>query len=370
MISSKYFKMAAAAIFLFATLTAVASAARQPQLKKGEVNIGVVNLTTDPSYSFTGGQYRSFYPSYRAALEQIGKDNEVNFVFYPVTVGLDSAGFATRELIRSGVEGIVFFQQTAGIARPYVREARAAGTPVVVHGMEPSTTTRVPYVGFADYQDSVALGKSVATRLRAETPSRTAKVLILSSRVGPMNLSRAKGFITGFRSVVPDADFLTKPVDVVDPETVQDAVFVALSREPGISAIFATDDTVAFTALNALRMYGGAKAQHRILASVGGTPAAMRELVDQNVVWKAEEALSVRKAARETYNEMMRLVGGQIASRSNRILVDSLILVDPSRQQVQHYLARNFGVQVATGALSSSQATEPLAQRGGSTAQD
>ena len=368
--SSKYFKMAAAAIFLFATLTAVASAAGQPQLKKGEVNIGVVNLTTDPSYGFASGQYRSFYPGYRAALEQMGKDNEVNFVFYPVTVGLDSARFATRELIRLGVDGIVFFQQTAGIAGPYVREARAAGIPVVVHGMEPSATTKVPYVGFADYQDSVALGRNVATRLQEESSSRTAKVLILASQVGPMNLRRAKGFIAGFRSVAPGADFLTKRVDVVDPETVQDAVFVALSREPGISVIFATDDAVAFTALNALRMYGGARAQHRILASVGGTPAAMRELVDRNVVWKAEEALSVRKAARETYNEMMSLVAGQIASRSSRILVDSSILVDPSRQQVQHYLAENFGIQVTAGALSSSQATEPLAHRGGSTAQD
>lgn len=363
--SSRHFVLTSVLIgilLLTGTIVTV-SAAGQPQLKKGTMNIGVVNLAAGPSYYFEAEQYRNFYPRYHAMLDRIGRKHNVNFIFYSEEIGLGAARLATHQLIALGVDGIVFFQQVPGAAAPFVREAQAAGVPALVHGMRPAPTTSVPYVGFADYRDSVALGKQVANRFLEGFAGKTAKVLILSSASAPMDTSRERGFVDGFRSLVPGAVVVTRKVDISDEQISQVAAYFALLGHRDTNVIFATGDTVAFGAMAALRRLTDAASARVILASAGGSPQAMQELIDPHAPWKAEEALSVSNAARETFRVMMALVHRNISPYSDRhFLVQGPIFVDPTKVDVERYLREDFGIHDLSIRLATSYRASPLAE--------
>lgn len=314
----------------------------QSELEKGKINIGVVHITFESYYFFEGNQCQSFDRSYRREPDRIGRRNNLNFIHVEGGVGLDSGNFAAQTLIDLGVDGILIFQHEPGMASQLVRQAQAAGIPVAVHGIRAAQSMQVPYVGFAEYDTCFKLGVAVASRFREAFPSQPAKVLIVNSRSVQADIHREEGFAAGFRSRVPEAEFLNKLQDKGSSESARQAVSAALLDSPDINVIYATSDLRALGALSALEQYGRYDPKRNILAAVGGSPQAMQELLRPESAWKAEVGLAIRAVAEESYRVMIGMIKGEIPSNSDKeYLVNSRVFVQPTQQEVEQYLAEN-----------------------------
>ena len=117
----------------------------------------------------------------------------------------------------------------------------------------------VPYVGFDEYGSCEELGEAVAEifcSLRDFTD--VARVLVLSTRADQTDVSRADGFIAGFRSLVPSAQFLNQVQDTGAVDSAAGIVGANLEQSPRVNVIFATTDFQADGALVALNRFGPA----------------------------------------------------------------------------------------------------------------
>jgi ABC-type sugar transport system substrate-binding protein len=325
-----------------------ASGTQEIKLKKNKINIGVVHITFESSYFFNGVQYQSFDRSYRRELDRIGRENNVNFIHVEGGMETGSAEQETHTLLDLGVDGIVIFQHDPGTAFQLAKEVQAAGIPVLVHGIRLDQFVPVPYVGFDEYGTNVDLGKAVAQQFLKTFPSEKAKVLVLNSRTFQGDIYREQGFTAGFRSVVPDAEFLNQVQDTGDEQRTMQIVSAALLDTPQVNVIYATNDLRAQGAMSALSANDrtGAKSSV-ILAAVGGTSEAMQELLKPDSPLKAEVGLAIRDVAKETYRVMIGMIKGEIPKRQDKwFLVKSPVFVQPTKQQVQQYLSENHDEQL------------------------
>jgi ABC-type sugar transport system substrate-binding protein len=341
----------AIAIFLLAFGVAGlwASGSQEKKLKKDKINLGAVHITFEPSYLYEGVEYDTFDRSYRREIDTIAREHNVNFIHVEGGVDVDPSGYAVQELLDLGVDGIVIFQNEPGMAPGLVKKVQAAGVPVLVHGMRPQQPMPVPYVGFDEQGSCEELGKAVAEKLylRNIVPG-VARVLVLSTGADQTDVSRADGFIAGFRSLVPGAQFLNRVRDTGTVESAEEIVAANLQQTPRVNIIFATTDLQASGALAALNRFGpGAPERNVILAGVGGSHEAMLELLKPDSPWKAEVGLAIRDFADQSYKVMMGMIEGQAPkNRGTQYLVKSPVFVQPTREQVQQYLLQNHDEQL------------------------
>ena len=318
------------------------------KLKKSKINLGAVHVTFEPSYFYEGVEYNTFDRSYRREIDQIAREHNVNFIHVEGGMDIDPSGYAVQELLDLGVDGIVIFQNEPGMAPGLVTKVQAAGVPVLVHGMQPQQPMSVPYVGFDEYGSCEELGKAVAENLFLRDFTDVARVLVLSTRADQTDVSRADGFIAGFRSLVPSAQFLNQVQDTGAVDSAAGIVGANLEQSPRVNVIFATTDFQADGALVALNRFGPADPERKvILAGVGGSREAMLELLQPNSPWKAEVGLAIRDFADESYKVMMGMIKGDLAKRQDKVyLVKSPVFVQPTREQVQQYLLQNHDEQL------------------------
>ena len=324
------------------------SASGTQELKKNKTNLGAVHITFDPSYFFAGVEYNSWDRSYRRELDNIAREKNVNFIHVEGGLDFDRSDYAIEELLDLRVDGIVIFQQDPGITSGLVKKAQTAGIPVLIHGARPQQPMQVPYVDFDEYGSCEELGKAVAQKFLQEFPGEVARVLVLNSRATPTYVAREDGFIAGFRSLIPGAWILNKAQDTGTVDSAAEIAAANLSQTPRVNVVFATSDLQAMGALSVLNRLGsGDQERNVILAGVGGSLEAMRELLQPNSPWKAEVGLGIRDMAQQSYTVMMGMIKGELPKNQDKeYLIKSPVFVDPTRDQVQQYLMQNHGEQL------------------------
>jgi len=341
---------AAASIFLLVFgVAGLWASGKQEELRKGKINLGAIHVTFEPSYIYEGIEYDTFDRSYRREIDQIAHEHNINFIHVEGGVDVDPTGYAVQELLDLGVDGIVIFQNEPGMAPGQVTKAQAAGVPVLVHGMEPQQPMHVPYVGFDEYGSCEELGKAVAEKLfLRDFTTEMARVLVLGTKADQTDVSRADGFVAGFRSVVPGAQFLNQVQTTGNVDSAEEIAAANLAQSPRVNVIFATTDLQAAGALAALTRFGSNDPKRNvILASVGGSREAMVDILQPNSPWKAEVGLAIKDFADQSYKVMMGMIKGEIAKNQDKVyLVKSPVFVQPTRDQVQQYLQQNHDEQL------------------------
>jgi ABC-type sugar transport system substrate-binding protein len=346
-------RRSAAAVTIFLLVCGVAglwaSGNQEMKLKKGKINLGAVHITFEPSYLYQGVEYNTFDRAYRREIDQIAREHNVNFIHVEGGSDIDPSGYAVQELLDLGVDGIVIFQNEPGMAPGLVAKAQAAGVPVIVHGLQPQQPEQVPSVDFDEYGSCEDLGKAVAENLfLRNVVTGVARVLVLSTRTDQTDTARADGFVAGFRSLVPGAQFLNQVQTTGNVESAAEIVAASLEQTPRVNIIFATTDLQAEGAMAALNRFSpGDPERNVILASVGGSREAMLQLLQPNSPWKAEVGLAIRDFADQSYKVMTGMIKGEIPMRQDKAyLVKSPVFVQPTREQVQQYLQQNHDEQL------------------------
>lgn len=325
---------------------AVASGEKETEDTLKRPFIGIVHVTFAPTFFFQNVQYQSFYEDYHQSWEKLA--DQYDFDHVEIEGGLDpgSVSTAVRVLIDKGVDAILLYQHEPTSSRNAIEEAQKAGVPIAVHGIRPFEDMRVPYIGFDEYATCFELGKNTALYFQNQFPNEKPVVLVNNSRTVTSDIERESGFIDGFQEIFPDATVINKPEDNGVVENVMDKVQAALLQNPEINVIFNTSDARALGTMLALERLGNRKPNDVLVASVGGSEFAMKELLKPESAWKAEVGLSVNDSAEKSYEILVKMIQGEIPVDSNEeFLIGSKVFVDPQLEEVQDYLRENLGIE-------------------------
>lgn len=301
--------------------------------------IGIIYSTLGGAYIFNDVQYQSFYFSEKKLWRDIADKNNLELV--ELEGGVLAAGgvSAVEEMINHNVDGIVFsFNDPAGVTSGIIR-AREAGIPVVANGLKPGGEVDIPYVGFAAGAEAEELGKQTAELFARSYPEKEPRILITNNKALPQNREKEEGFLRGFRSVLGDTELTAVIEDDGTVRNVNRLVGVSLTNNPDTNVIFASNDLRAFGVISAVNRVIPGKKSEIILASMGGSKRAFREIMDPQGPWRTEAAYLLKDFVEQSWNVLNEMISGERVMSSNvEYLIPSKVFVEPSLSEVETYL--------------------------------
>lgn len=335
--------------FTFGFLPGEAQAAGKKETAKdsGKPTFGIVHITFNSIFTYNSVRYQSFDPSYRKEWKRLSNKYDFNLIEVEGGVAFDTTSMAVRRLIALNVDAILLFQHEPAITRAAVKQAQSAGIPVAVHGIRESDGETAPYIGFTEYKTCYKLGKRFAEYFQEKNPGIKANVLVLNARTVISNIERERGFTDGFKSVITDSVFIHKYEDTGSADSARNVVEATLRGRKDINIIYATSDLRAQGALSALRMYSGPRNNPILIAGVGGSADAMRQVTNPKSPWKGEVGLAIKEAADKSYEVLNKMISGEIPVKSNKeFLVESYVFVNPTIKEGEEYLKKNHGIDL------------------------
>ena len=195
------------------------------------------------------------------------RKNDVTLLYRSADGKAEKQANDIADFVRLNVVGLVVFPVDAILVGPAIAAAREKGIPVLAINMPPIGTA----VDALIRPDFRANGREAA-RFVAEKSSSHGPALILAA-----DSDASADFVAGAQEGLAKASVTTETLTVGGPANVPGVVTAAV-RERGVRAIIAADDSLALTAMVALRDAG-------LLSGVdvighGGTREAIQAILD------------------------------------------------------------------------------------------
>jgi ABC-type sugar transport system substrate-binding protein len=302
------------------------------------LTIGVVYLTLEHPY------YQSFQMHWR----RLAKENGFKLVELDGGLKAETETAAVESLIAQRVKAILFCLLVPEAAVPTIEEAQNAGIPIAAYAIRPGEAAECPFVGYAEYPTGKKLGEETARLFKKMYPGRAAKIHIQNARTAAANVERETGFVDGFLSVMPDGEVVSKGEDVAgNVEESMKAVQDALQVHPEINLVYGTNDSRAQGAVAALQMAGRGTPKDVLVAGLGGSEVAMKEMLDPQDPWKITAAIAIKDSAELSYQILMKMINGEIPMKTKKDFLtgDPVILSRPTLRQCQQYLEVHVGLK-------------------------
>jgi ABC-type sugar transport system substrate-binding protein len=304
---------------------------------KGQLKIGVVYLTLEHPY------YQSFQMHWRRLASEKG------FKLVELDGGLkaETETAAVESLIAQKVNAILFCLLVPDAAVPTIEKAQAAKIPIAAYAIRPGDAAQCPFVGYDEYPTGQRLGEETAKLFMKLFPGKTAKIHVQNARTAVANVEREEGFIKGFSKVMPGGEFISKGEDVAgNVEESMKAVQDALQVHPDINLVYGTNDSRAQGAVAALQM-AGRGVDSVLVAGLGGSEVAMKEMLDPKDPWKITAAIAIKDSAELSYQVLMQMIKGELPLKTKKDFLtgDPVILSQPTLEECQKYLEVHVGLK-------------------------
>jgi ribose transport system substrate-binding protein len=304
---------------------------------KGPLTIGIVYLTLEHPY------YQSFQMHWR----RLAKENNFKLIELDGGLKAETETAAVESLIAQQVDAILFCLLVPEAAVPTIEKAQDAGIPIAAYAIAPGEAAQCPFVGYAEYPTGKKLGEETAKLFKKAFPGKIAKIHIQNARTAQANVDRETGFIAGFQSVMPTGQVISKGEDVAgNVEESLKAVQDALQVHPDINLIYGTNDSRAQGAVAALQM-AGRGTKDVLVAGLGGSEVAMKEMLDPQDPWKITAAIAIKDSAELSYQILKKMINGDIPMKTKKDFLtgDPVILSQPTLKQCQNYLEVHVGLK-------------------------
>ncbi|WP_020389537.1 LacI family DNA-binding transcriptional regulator [Kribbella catacumbae] len=197
-----------------------------------------------------------------------------------------------RFLTREHVDGVLMLSQHAD--DPLPAQVRARGLPLVLCGQPLASDPDAGEMPFVD-ADNATGGRQAAQYLRDLGRRRIACV------AGPQDMAAGVARLEGFREVVGDE--LVEYGDFSE-ESGAKAMVALLDREPGLDAVFAASDPMAFGAMRVLKAAGRRIPEDVAVVGFDGSPGGRHSDPPLTSVFQPTEEMG---------REMTRLLLAQLA---------------------------------------------------------
>jgi ABC-type sugar transport system substrate-binding protein len=314
------------------------ASSKEEVTEEKQLKIGVVYLTLEHPY------YQSFQMHWR----RLAKEN--NFKLLELDGGLkaETETAAVESLIVQKVDAILFCLLVPDAAVPTIEKAQEAGIPIAAYAITPGKEAQCPFVGYDEYPTGKKLGQETARLFKELYPGKTAKMHVQNARTAVANVQREEGFIDGFFEIMPNADIVSKGEDVAgNVEESMNAVQDALQVHPEINLIYGTNDSRAQGAVAALQMAGRGSIKNVLVAGLGGSEVAMKEMLDPDDPWKITACIAIKDSAELSYQILMKMINGEIPTKTKKdyLTGDPVILSRPTLKDCQDYLRIHVGLE-------------------------
>jgi ABC-type sugar transport system substrate-binding protein len=312
----------------------------------GKAVIGAVYTDLSAGYYFEGIYYQSLDQAVQRSITEIARQE--GFGLREVEGGSrpNQINTAVDSLINAKVDGIVLSLQQPISVSQSIDAAHRAGIPVVVRGVKTYPELQAPFVSDDALDTGRALGVETARVFRKRFPEQTAHIVIANTRAVERSRLLEEGFLSGFGNVIPDPEVIDLPDDNGSVMNVQEIVLAELYRHPEANVFFGTSDLRTEGIVLALLQSGRNSIETELVASVGGTVKAMNRLLEPESPWKVEAGYSITGQVEKSYQVLSEMMKGEIPIDSRtEILVDSVILAEPTLQEVRAYLKDHQGLQ-------------------------
>jgi ribose transport system substrate-binding protein len=303
---------------------AAAAPTAAPEAAAKEVYIGKVPITLSHAVHGNDAKWAEKY-----AKEKYGAKYEV----------IDPAGDLQKEIkavedfIAKGVDGIILHPVQESGVNEVVKEARAAGIPVLAYFMAP-TEEKIPMVRVSEDQVAYQMGKDMAKKWKELYPDKPIKVgLIDFLSVAYCIDNRSGPFLKGVKEVDPSITGLVTTIKNSKGETVDGATFWlgaegdlsksqaigqdVLQKYPEVNLIYGTNTPNALGALSAYEAAGRGKAKDgvpltEIFAGTDGDAPELIKLADPTSSLKYTLGMQPQTFAYAQIDTMMDVINGKI----------------------------------------------------------
>lgn len=331
-------KMSLIMIILLLVFSLAWASGKKEMEEEKQLKIGVVYLTLEHPY------YQSFQMHWR----RLAEENNFNLIELDGGLKAETETAAVESLIVQQVDAILFCLLVPDAAVPTIEKAQEAGIPIAAYAITPGEEAQCPFVGYDEYPTGKKLGEETAKLFMKLFPGKIAKIHIQNARTAAANVQREEGFIDGFFEEMPNAEIVSKGEDVAgNVEESMNAVQDSLQVHPEINLIYGTNDSRAQGAVAALQMAGRGSTNTELVAGLGGSEVAMKEMLDPEDPWKITACIAIKDSAELSYQILMKMINGEIPMKTKKDFLtgDPVILSRPTLKDCQDYLRIHVGLE-------------------------
>jgi ribose transport system substrate-binding protein len=257
----------------------------------------------------------------------------VNYIYLDGKSDAEAQANAVTDLISRKVAGIIVQPLDGAAIQPSVDEAIRANIPIITFYQQP-VKKNVPTVAIDEKSSSIELGALAARKWQEWYPNKPIKIAIIDQPdVAFVIENRSDAFITGVRSVVPNAEVVAR----IDGKGVRDSSMAAgddlLQSHPEANVIFGINDDSSLGCLAAYEAGGRGKAvngipQTELIVGCGGTESEMLKIFDPASALKMTMALSARANGEALVDTIMKVINGQIPRQGETIVTTQNKIID------------------------------------------
>jgi ABC-type sugar transport system substrate-binding protein len=243
------------------------------------------------------------------------------------------------DIIADKPDAVAFAPLDSDASVPQIQKFLDAGIPTVTYNVQPREVL-TPRVFADDFTGSQTVGCNAAAYFAEKFPGVEPKIGIVDLPQLPQVQDRKNGFLTGFLSVLPNAQV----VGTVDGGGVIDKALPAASdliqKNPEINVIFGINDDSSLGTVAALKAAGKYDAEWGVLSAVDGSAPAMDEMNDPNTPYKAESGYPPADFAFSAFNLLGATVEGTTEPETQ--VVVGYPPIDPSPEGIATWLSQQY----------------------------
>jgi ABC-type sugar transport system substrate-binding protein len=243
------------------------------------------------------------------------------------------------DIIADKPDAVAFAPLDSDASVPQIQKFLDAGIPTVTYNVQPRKVL-TPRVFADDYTGSQTVGCNAAKYFAAKFPGVDPKIGIVDLPQLPQVQDRKNGFLTGFLSVLPNAQV----VGTVDGGGVIDKALPAASdliqKNPDINVIFGINDDSSLGTVAALKAAGKYNPEWGVLSAVDGSAPAMEDMGDPASPYKAESGYPPADFAYSAFNLLGATVEGQ--TQPDTQVVVGYPPIDPSADGIATWLSQQY----------------------------
>ncbi|PKM51691.1 MAG: hypothetical protein CVV02_05335 [Firmicutes bacterium HGW-Firmicutes-7] len=298
------------------------------------LKIGVIYLTAEHPYYQAHAMHTQAYAKEKG-IELIELDGK-----------LDQANMASQmeNLVAQNVDGIIYCLLEGSAGSADINMAQAAGIPVITFAIKHDpTTANAPFVGIDEKAAGALGGVAAAKKFLTQLPDQEAKICIVEISGVSASTDRSDGFIEGFKSIIPDAEVVTRLNGEGKIDKAMSVVEDAIQADSSLNVFFGANGDQGMGALAALESQGRGTIKTEIVVSHDGSEPELLKIADPNSSLKIANANLPKDLAFKTIDTILEIINAERDMKSiDDIFVSSAVITGDDVEAAQKFLKEQY----------------------------
>ena len=192
-----------------------------------------------------------------------------------------------EDMIAQGAQVLIVAPENSDGLGPALAQAKQKHIPVLTIDRTATGTACQDFIGFLG-SDFYHQGQVAADDLAGATGGNGKVAVLMGSSGNNVTTDRTNGFLAEVKAKTPGMTVVAQQTANFDQTTGQNVMEQLLQSNPGINAVYAENDEMAFGAIQAIRAAGKTPGQDIKVVSIDGTQQAVQDVAAGSMVADVE----------------------------------------------------------------------------------